>query len=203
MERFNDAAFLMPRIHSKGMHYGPFYRFHGGFSGLDGFRIILTLRDPRDVLTSRFYSQAFAHTLFDQASIDRRERFRAMGVDAFVLDQADEIIDRYTTYHRELMGRDNVLFLPYEEMVGDFDNWLERLADFVGSGDQREVIEAIRDEADFSVKKEDKFSHRRSVKPGNHLKKQKPETVAALNERLAGILEMFGYTPSDRAAVEE
>jgi hypothetical protein len=200
LDSMQDPEFLMARLHRRGMHYGPFYRLHKGFSDLDGFRIVLTLRDPRDVLTSRFYSQAFAHTLFDQASIDRRNRFREMGVDAFVLDQAGEVIDRYSTYHGMLMGRDNVLFLRYEDMVGGFERWLDRLAEFIGSGGQRAAIDAIRAEADFSVKKEDKFSHRRSVKPGNYLKKLKPETVEVLNERLSGILTLFGYAQPGRAA---
>lgn len=200
LERFADPEFLNPRIHRQGMHYGPFYRLHEGFTDLDGFRIILTLRDPRDVLTSRFFSQAFAHTLFDEASIERRERFRAMGVDAFVLDQAGELIERYTSYHHGLMGRENVLFLRYEDMVNDFEGWLRRLAGFIGSGGEGEVLRALLEEADFSVKKEDKFSHRRSVKPGNYLRKLQPDTVVALNERLAPVLEWFGYAAEDGIA---
>ena len=114
-----------------------------------------------------------------------------------VLDQAPEIIERYTRYHENLMHRPNVLFLPYEKMVSEFDDWLDRLAEFLGAGEERDVLAGIREGADFSVKKEDKYSHRRSVKPGNHLAKLKPETVAELNERLADVLAMFGYSDSE------
>lgn len=194
MARFKDADFLMPRLHRQGMHYGPFYHYHKGFSELDDFRVVLTLRDPRDVMTSTYFSVAFGHTLYDRASIERRKRVREMGLDAFVLEQVGEVVERYTTYHEALAGRDNVLVLRYEEMVGNFEPWLSRLAEFIGSGDQREALEAIRAEADFAVKKEDKYSHRRSVKPGNFREKLKPETIEKLDEQLAGVLRLFNYT---------
>lgn len=192
-ERFGEADFVSDLLNPTGVHYGPFYRLHEGMQQLEDFKIVLTLRDPRDVLTSRFYSQAYAHTLFDRENVERRECFREMGVDAFVIDQMGEIIDRYRRFHRELMGKENVLFLPYEKMVGDFDSWLNELAEFLGTQEESEALRAIRAEANFSVKKEDKYSHRRSVKPGNHLQKLKPETIERLNEELAEVLEMFGY----------
>ena len=77
-DRFVHADYLQPRVPKRGGHFGPFYRLHEGFEDLDDYRIVLTLRDPRDVLTSRFYSQAYAHTLFDQHSVERRTRFREM-----------------------------------------------------------------------------------------------------------------------------
>lgn len=206
LERFKDAGYLMPRLLKEGMHYGPFYRFHEGFSGLDGYRVVLMLRDPRDVMTSNYYSLAFGHTLYDKLSIKQRETVRALGLDAFVLRQVDEVVSRYLTYHEMLAGRPNVLVLPYEEMVGDFARWLTRLAEFIGSADRTEVLNAIRAEADFAVMKEDKYSHRRAVKPGNYRDKLRSETIGELDRQLSEVLRLFDYpvTPGgekqDRAA---
>ena len=46
---------------------------------------------------------------------------------------------------------------------------------------------------DFEVSAENLLAHKRSVKPGNHLKKLKPETVDRLNGALAEVLELFAY----------
>ncbi|NIP94584.1 MAG: hypothetical protein GWO24_14520, partial [Akkermansiaceae bacterium] len=97
LSKLSEPEFVRPRVLETGFHYGPFYQLHAGITELEKFTIVLTLRDPRDVLTSRFFSQAYAHTLFDRGSIERRRRIREMGVDAFVLDQAGEIVERYQT----------------------------------------------------------------------------------------------------------
>ena len=55
------------------------------------------------------------------------------------------------------------------------------------------IRDRILEEADFEVSGENLLAHKRAVKPGNHLKKLKPETVERLNGELAEGLELFAY----------
>lgn len=196
-----DENFLGEGFSKRGFIYGPLYHFHGCFSKaeeLSEYKIVLNLRDPRDVLTSRFFSQAFAHTLFHSKHIQRRKEVQEMGIDAFVREQTAEIKERYQTYFEHLVGRSNVLFLPYEKMVGNFEQWLKELCVFLEVDPNGPAAMKVLAEANFTVSKEDKFAHRRSVQPGNHLKKLKPETVDYINKELGGLLAPFKVVKSSR-----
>lgn len=200
---YNDSANLANMFKAEGFHYGPLYWFVENLPDIERFRVLLTLRDPRDMLTSQYYSRAYAHTIFNQAGVDRRRKAREMGIDAFVRAELPELEERYTGYYENLVGRENVLFLPYEKMVTDFDDWLSDLAGYLGAPPDHPELAKIRAEASFRVKKEDKYSHRRSVQPGNHREKLKPETIRFLNERLGPLMEKFGYKvdgPADHEA---
>jgi hypothetical protein len=78
-------------------------------------------------------------------------------------------------------------------MVADFPGWLDRLAIHVGLDKEAEILQEIRKEADFSVKKEDERSQRRQITPGDHLRKLKPETIWQLNERFEPVLKRLDY----------
>lgn len=194
LEELSDPKAIKKLVLPAGFHYGPFYWFLEGLPESEKRKTILTLRDPRDVLTSRFYSQAYAHTIFKQSAVDRRQRVREMGIDSFVLKECDEIIARYSRYQQKLLNRENVLWLPYEEMVLNFDSWLQKLSKFLEVPSDHPSVLEVKAAATFQVKKEDKFSHRRSVKPGNHVQKLKPETVEELNGRLSEVMSQFGYS---------
>jgi hypothetical protein len=127
--------------------FGPL-RFFVPTAALDKANIVLHLRDPRDVLTSMFFSYCFMHQGEIAANTGYRKEVADAGIDKFVLDISDEnfsqyrgdygtggqygtqigsVRDRYLTYLREIVGRPNATLLSYEEMVLDFPNWLRKL----------------------------------------------------------------------------
>jgi hypothetical protein len=185
-----------------GYFYGPFRSFNRVIVNLDDFKILLVLRDPRDAIVSSFYS-LYSHVLpqvLEKEEIEmrrqRRKKKTEQTVDEYIINKMNEttrLTDHYYEYHRELMGRKNVLFLKYEDMVADFDPWLDRLVQFLELGTSQRLIDEIKAGASFKVSREDVRQHKRQVKPGEHKRKLKPETVDFLNSRVKEILDLFGY----------
>jgi hypothetical protein len=97
--------------------------------GIEDYSIILHLRDPRDVLVSSFFSNAFSHpvnpAIFNPGEAARQEWIE-QGIDAFVIGQSPSVVDRYNYLIDNLLGRENVLFLKYEEMALNYQKWLAK-----------------------------------------------------------------------------
>ncbi len=181
---------------------------------LSDYSIVLHLRDPRDVLTSMYYSYAYSHCVqpgrFEPAS-GQREKWRDEGVDRFVLRSAAGVQRIYEHLCEHLLGRQNVNVVRYEDMVTDYEQWLPG---FLGSfrhlpiphRKKRHLIlpQSVRQfrmrqqlyqrhKDAFSVASEDKLNHKRKVTPGDYLDKLQPETVDYLNTKLASLLATLGY----------
>ena len=164
------------------------------FEGLDRFKTLVVLRDPRDVLTSRFFSVAFAHMPSDAKFVADRKRAQEMGIDAFVLERIEEVRQPYEKFVSEVLGRPNVLHTRYEDMVTDFEPWLRKVAAHVCPSPDEAVIARLIEESDFKPATEDKYSHKRSVQPGSYKTKLKAETIAKVETAFADLLPALGYT---------
>lgn len=175
-----------------GYYYGPFGSWRE-IPEMDAYAVVLQLRDPRDVLTSLYYSTAFSHALINRKVIRRRQAAQQMSVDEYVLANSDEVLRIYRRYCDKLVGAPGVLFLKYEHMVADFRDWLGQLSTHVGLSHQRDILDALLAEADFEVEYEDKYSQRRQVTPGDHRRKLAPETIRTLNQQFEPILEALHY----------
>jgi hypothetical protein len=187
---------------STGYFYGPFRSFNRGIPNIDDYKIFLVLRDPRDVVVSAYYS-IYSHVMplvegkkQKQTRVNRRKKLGRQTVDEHVINKLgsdSRFLDRYVEYHRELMGKPNVFFLKYEDMVTDFDPWLDRLLEFLELNVSPQLIEEIRASANFKVSKEDIYKHKRQVTPGDHKRKLKAETIDILNKNTEEILKLYGY----------
>jgi len=184
----------------QGYYYGPFRHWLPSLRDtLDDYRVICMLRDPRDVLTSLYYSVAY-----NQVDPGRKsggiKGFRAyrketlgMTIDDFVLKEADGFLSRYKIYCKEFLKRDNVLFIRYEDMICDFKDWLERILNFLNIEISEGTKKAIIEKASGSVKKENKSRHRRKVTPGDHKEKLRSDTIKELNRKYGEILTELEY----------
>ncbi len=190
---FSSEANMRQAFQPQGYYYGPIGTYRG-IPDLDQYRVVLQLRDPRDMLTSLYFSTVFSHAIINPKMIRRRKEALGMDIDRYVLHTAKDYLKIFGQYGNLLLGRKSVLFLRYEEMVSDFPNWLDRLSVHVNLGVKKHTLELIKKTADFSITKEDKFSHRRQIRPGDYLRKLRPETIRQLNERLEPILNLLGYT---------
>lgn len=195
--------------------FGP-VRFYIPLKELKDANILLHLRDPRDVLTSMFFSYCFMHPGEIEGNTGYRKEAADAGIDKFVLDmtgpeymsyQGDygtggnykqhigNIVDRYENYLDHVMSLPNAKLVRYEEMVLDFDNWLKDvLAGFHIEDDELYAKLLQTHGQTVSEKEEDKWSHKRKVTPGDHKDKLKPETIAELNKRFARVMEAVGYS---------
>lgn len=189
---FSHHGTISSAFQRKGYYYGPIGTYRD-IPDLGVYKTFLQLRDPRDVLTSLYFSTVYSHALISPKLIRRRKEAQTMGIDEYVIATAEEYLTIYNGYCDHLLGQKNVLFLKYEEMVTDFDAWLQKLSQHLALSDQEEAIEAIRTDADFSMEQEDPYSQRRQIRPGDHRRKLKPETIKKLNKRFKPVLEKLNY----------
>jgi hypothetical protein len=184
-----------------GYFYGPFRSFNRGITNIDDYKILLVIRDPRDVIVSSYFSM-YSHAaplIEDNKQIqirrDRRKKKLELTVDNYVMNKLNEpgYLDKYYEYYQELMDKPNVLLLKYEDMVYDFDTWLNRLLKFLDLEVSESLMVEIKAAASFKVDKEDVYKHKRQVTPGDYKRKLKPETIEALNAKSYEILERFSY----------
>lgn len=190
-----------------GYLYGPFRSTNllpkmqemGGYKfidNIDDYKILLMMRDPRDVLTSKYFSLAYSHNipkLQEEQMLATREDTLKMTVDEFVTTRSQGELKKYTEYCRELIGRPNVLFVKYEDMVNNFDTWLHTIIKYLEIDVSQEKVNKIISDADFTVDKEDIHSHKRQVTPGDHKRKLKPESIDTLNSQFGEVLDLLGY----------
>ena len=189
---FEDKKFLERAFKSKGYYYGAFRKFHK-IPNLDDYFILLIVRDPRDILTSLYFSTAFNHPISVPINIKNRKKALTQTIDEYVLEHAPRLDFELQEYINILLPKPNVIFLKYEDMITKFADWLPQLAKNIGMGEDVDLINQIISKAKFSVEKEDKNSFVRNIKAGDHLEKLKPETRKQLDAIFADTLKKFNY----------
>lgn len=192
---------------STGYFYGPLRSFNRGIPNIENYKILLVLRDPRDVIVSSYYS-LYSHVtpLLEgkkalRTRMKRRKKESEQTVDEFVINRLNKktrFLPEYKEYYKGLIGKPNVLFLKYEDMVENFDAWLDQLIEFLGMDISKEFIDQIKVEVDFNVSKEDIYKHKRQVTPGDYKRKLKPGTIDVLDSKTREVRKLFGYkTPGE------
>jgi len=184
---------------SNGEIYGPFRGFIPTIKNMENykkFKVVLMLRDPRDVMTSLYFSSAYSHEIQpSQEQAIQAVRKLALGskIDDYVLENNKFFLFNYNFYCRELLGESNVLLVTYEEMVNNFPAWLRTVIDFLQIEVSQGFIESLVKEVEFDVIEENVYAHKRQVKPGDHRRKLKVTTIRQLNLEFEHILNRLNY----------
>lgn len=190
---------------TRGFFYGPFRHpvLAERLTDLDHFKILLLLRDPRDVLTSWYYSIAFSHV--PPGNPDRLPEFEKkrndalhMSIDDFVLKHVQGWGSRFRRTCQVLLPLPNVCLVKYEDMVENFDNWLDQVLSWWELRLDQNTRQTILRDADFQVDREDVHAHKRQVTPGDHRRKLKPQTIQRLDDELGDVLDILGYPRNRR-----
>lgn len=172
---------------------------------LEMYSIVLHLRDPRDVLTSLFFSQTYSHVrhvdVFNPSD-EVIKRWETDGIDKFVIAKSTDFKRRYQSLISNLIGKDNVVLLRYEDMIIDYEKWLKG---FLSAFFDYSIIESKKNcdrihqrlfkkhRGDFTVLSEDVFKHKRQILPGDYRRKLQLETIEKLNLEFSNILKILGY----------
>ena len=173
-------------FHHSRYAYGPF-RASLPIPDLDRYRILMILRDPRDILTSAYFSEALSHAppLLPERLAEleeRRERVQAMTIDEFVIERADELVEFLDDYRR-LADTYGVRPLTYDQMMTDWDGFMDGVEDVLGvtiSQHHRDVLEVKgRIGQDLG---DNANEHLRKGTSGDHVDKLAPETVSYLTD---------------------
>lgn len=191
--KLQEIKFLSTCFQQSGFFYGPF-KFFINIPDLRNYKVIVQLREPKDVLTSMYFSFAFSHPEILEDTKNKKQEFLNSDINAIALKYApDFLAHSYVPYMKLLKSNNQFLFVTYEEMVTNFDVWIKKICEYMGlelSNSQRDRIYAM---ADFKVDKENIHSHKRSVLPGNYKKHLSQATIDELNELFKTPNEYFGY----------
>lgn len=189
-------------FHPRGYLYSVFAGMVEGIPQLDNYHLVLMIRDPRDALTSEYYSVAYSYqppTARDKYKTFMQRRVKALehGIDFYVLSESERFRRTYQRYLDALVPRRNVHITKYETMLADFPAWLDALLQFCELPISPHLRQELLAEAEASYpRKEDVTRHIRQVAAGDHRRKLKPETIGRLNISFANVLRGFGYGQS-------
>ena len=157
---------------------------------------ILHLRDPRDVLVSLYFSEAYSHNVFKgvfDLNPAEREKIVTAGIDRYVLNHADTFNQKYTEC-QALLTKPGSIFVTYETLVLNFPEWLEKVARGFAIDNPKFIQKLSKKYAgEFAIKKENIHAHKRKIVPGDYREKLAAETIAQLNAIFAENLQRYGY----------
>ncbi len=203
METREIAGALARFFNARGCMYGPIRssRLLNHLPKLNRRKVVFLLRDPRDVLTSLYFSLTISHQAPRNPQLqedfqNRRLKSQSQGIDCFVRKKTPQHLASYQRYCLFLQANPNFLLLRYEDMVADFGAFLDRVIDYWGLSVDTEMRNRFLALADFEVQGEDVHSHKRQVTPGDHRRKLAPETIGWLTEQFSAVLDQLGYGPA-------
>jgi Sulfotransferase domain len=188
--------------------YGP---FRGGAVCLIGqispARPIIHIRDPRDCVVSLYYSWRYSHPVPSGEEAGEflrvREFLKAKTPDDFVrsfvrsrsnFDQA--FLKPLQAFRALKESRPDAILSKYEDMVGEFPDWLVGIVEQFGIEIDYEMIIDLIARTDFLVNlrvEENPYNHKRQITPGDHKRKLDPKTQEILTDFFAEELRYFGY----------
>lgn len=188
-------------FHPRGYVYSVFGGAIDGIPNLEEYRTVLMVRDPRDVLTSMYYSMAYSHVLPDAGGnkqedfVTRRKHTREISIDEFVLENAEHERQVYQRYTDLMVRRQAGIYLTrYEEMTDNFDKWFTSLLTYCQFEISEKLKKSLYEEAaKIRPAKEDIHAHVRQGRPGDHQNKLRPDTIKKLNEIFIQVLKDLDY----------
>ena len=171
-------------------------------------KIIVNLRDPRDVATSMFFSYCFYHPGNVKPNTGIRKKMADKGIDHFVskilFDKKGvefygtgsdvNVKTKYEIYIDNLIKKENSTLLKYENMVTNFEVWLNDVLISFDIEDKilsKKLFNKYKDS--FKVNKENKHNHIRKVTPEDYKDKLKSDTVVHINKNINEVLNILNY----------
>ena len=112
----------------RGYFYSAFGGFVRGISELEKYKVILMVRDPRDILVSWYYSIAFSHSIPPITSerheeyIRKRKDAKEIKIDDHVISESDRVFNILSLYRTELLDKyPHVYLTSYEKMTSNYE----------------------------------------------------------------------------------
>ena len=171
-----------------------------GIPALHRFKVVLVVRDPRDILVSDYYSIGYSHAIPEgekkELYLSRRESALASNLDEYVLNNAEKLRSIFEKYEQHLFPNcAQVHVARYEDMVEDFACWLDALLAATGMELPNSMrIKLIRTHEERRPQGENIHKHLRKGMPGEHKEKLLAETIEKLNCIFEVPLSRFNYS---------
>ncbi len=175
-----------------------FFTFESSFD-FSLVRKVLLVRDPRDILTSLYFSVSYSHPKpkiegdVSKYLEETRNLALKMDINQFVLERADAIRAKFERYSSALTS-ENLRIYRYEDVIFQKADWLSDIISYFELPVHMDLIRAIADKNDIRPEKEDPTMHIRQVAPGNYKKHLSDRTTELLNEIFFSILDRYNYS---------
>lgn len=187
-------------------HIQPFGFYYGMLRGLYvkdmkaiyGLKTIVQIRDPRDCITSFYYSLGISHAMPpNEKQAERlqatRDKIQNTELGDFALKQSYNYRQRLLVLDEIISNHDDIVVLKYEDMVENTEVWLSNIADFLGQPLTPKLQARLDRKLDFDAVEEDPTKHKRQVNPGDYKRKLSSGTIEQMNEVLGQMLQRFNY----------
>ncbi len=173
---------------------------------------VLLVRDPRDALVSEYFSNAYSHSVPQDAPAEvaagdaaqqetAREIFLKLRAEALATSMARYVRDRADDMNRTLMAyapvvrSSNARVFRYEDVIFEKRTLIADVADHFGwDGGSPGFLDGMMGWADKLPAVENPREFIRRVRPGDHREKLDAATIAELNVILAPSMALFGYS---------
>jgi hypothetical protein len=169
-----------------------------GVAALRSLRKLMVVRDPRDMLVSRYFSTRFSHGFEARGTPQFAQLMRQL------IEDSEMDLDRYCLFyswivnadffmHRDIIADPQTLVMKYEDFIYDKEYLTSAICTWFGLDIPKERIAAIAAHYQGIPATERPDQHIRQAHPGDYRRKLKPETIAALNGILGEFMATFGY----------
>lgn len=160
-------------------------------------RKAVLVRDPRDVLVSEYFSNAYSHTLPTEGQgKDRfameREKARSAELNDYVRGRIKDI-KRTSAPFLALKDDANTAIFRYEDVIFHKDVLIRGVCRFFGWTASDELIRQILSWADVRPDVERPTEFIRRVTPGDYKEKLLPDVSAEISHELTDFMTAYGY----------
>lgn len=184
-----------------GFTYSVFGGMVENIDEFDKYKVFYFVRDPRDLLVSDYFSTLYSHPIPPKTSnkrkdfINKKSHAEQGDIDEFVMRQSDRLKGKFDRYKVELLDKyPNVVFTRYEDMIDDYNSWLDKLKEICEVKLSADLEKKLKENFDSSyLETEDKSKHKRKGKSGDYLIKLKPETIDFLSNKFREHLIEYNY----------
>ena len=183
----------------KGFIYTVFGGFIENIENINKFNIILCIRDPRDILVSKYYSYKYSHPPpYNQKKqenfLDKKKESLKISIDEFAINESYELYLKFSKYLNFLYHKSNVKVLYYEDMVLHFEKWQDDLLKGTDLSISDNLMKKFTNEHVKNMSSnENIYSHKRVLLPGDHINKLHKSTITYLNYKFNTILKTLNY----------
>lgn len=171
------------------------------FPGIEKFKQIYFLRDPRDVLVSSFYSFSETHSppINHQKQIlffENRKKIKALGIDLYSIENAKTWLKPiYQQYNfQKESAKSNHLYLSYDLFINDTEKFIKQICNFLNLSVSKKLITELTITASPVQNKIQSNTHKRSGKSRQFERELKPETINIINTILKEELDYWHFS---------
>ncbi|MFT7686577.1 MAG: hypothetical protein ACI9FB_001922 [Candidatus Azotimanducaceae bacterium] len=188
---------------ANGVIYGGFRKYPSyEIKDIDLAKAVWLVRDPRDMMVSRYFSLVYSHAAPTKAGVKTLEKFYASRVAAKKIEINRFVLQRQIVplakeiesyYARAFPSRSNVRIYRYEDVIFDKARWLADMCDWLEIKISMADIESITSSFNQLPSIEAPNNHIRKVTPGKFREHLLPATIKRIEGTFAEFMNDFEY----------